>query len=442
MTGARLLLTGCVIALAGMVLMATGCGDAPAPSTAVAADPACAQAPDACVTVGIGEPIYLGTLLYPSDDGGVVTARSVQLAVDYLDGRFDGHSGTLRGHAVDVIPEAEDCTPASGRAGARRLLAAAPVLGVIGTTCSAAAYRAAAEVLSRHRVLLISPTNTSPLLTSPQGHDRYFFRTAFNDLIQAAAVAEFAGQRLRARTAATVSVNEAYSRPLAAQFVDGFGAEGGRAVAALTVTDPLGAGRAAQVASRLANAAPGVIFLPLMEPACGTMVRAIRAEAALATTPVVVSEACMSATFLRRMGSLANGIYASGPDPAGAGSSSFATVQFLPAYRRQFGSAPATVFAFAAFDATNLVLEAVRRTAVQLPGGALVINREALRASIISVNGYDGLSGILTCLPAGDCVPAARISVYRAPQWPVGGRTAALPVFSTARTLAEVTGGG
>jgi ABC-type branched-subunit amino acid transport system substrate-binding protein len=150
----------------------------------------------------------------------------------------------------------------------------------------------------------------------------------------------------------------------------------------------------------------------------------------------------MSATFLRRMGSLANGIYASGPDPTGAGSSSFATVQFLPAYRRQFGSAPATVFAFAAFDATNLVLEAVRRTAVQLPGGALVINREALRASIISVTGYDGLSGVLTCLPAGDCVPAARISVYRAPQWPVGGRAAALPVFSTARTLAEVTGGG
>lgn len=442
MTRVHRLLAVCVMILTGAVMMATGCGDGPPPTTAVAADPSCAQAPDACVTVGIGEPIYLGTLLFPSDDGGVVTARSVQLAVDYLDGRFDGHPGALRGHAVDVIPEVESCTPESGRAGARRLLAAAPVLGVIGTTCSAAAYRSAAEVLSRHRVLLISPTTTSPLLTSPQGHDRYFFRTVFNDLIQAAAVAEFARQDLHVRTAATVSVNDAYSRPLAGQFADAFGAKGGRAVGALTVPDPLGSSRATQVASLLANAAPGVIFLPLMDPACSTMVRAIRAEAALANTPVVVSEACMSTTFLHRMGSAADGIYASGPDPSGAGSSSFATVQFLPAYRRQFGSAPATVFAFAAFDATNLMIEAVRRTAVQLPGGALVINREALRASIIDVAGYNGLSGILTCLPAGDCVPAARISVYRAPQWPVGGRTAALPVFSTARTLAEVTGGG
>lgn len=431
-----------IAVVAGLAPLLAGCGDPPATSAAVAADPSCAQSPDACVTVGIGEPLYLGTLLYPSDDGGVVTGRSVQLAVDYLDGRFDGQPGTLKGHAVDVIPEDEECTPESGRAGARRLLAAAPVLGVIGPTCSAATYRAAAEVLSRRRVLLISPTTTSPLLTAPQGHDRYFFRTVFNDLIQASAVAEFVAERLHARTAATVSVNDAYSRPLAAQFAEDFAGQDGRMVASPQVTDPLSADQAAAVAARLAVAAPDAIFLPMMDPMCTTMVRAIRAEPALASTPVVLSEACMSTTFLRGMGTLADGVYASGPDPSGAGAGTFARAQFLPAYRRQFGQAPASAFAFAAFDATNLIIEAIRRTAIRLPGGALVVNRERLRAAIIGVAGYNGLSGTLTCLPAGDCVPAARISVYRAPNWPVAGRVGAQPVFSTARTLAEVTGGG
>ena len=444
MTRAHTLLAAVVLAVAGAALMLVGCGDAPAPSAAVAADPSCAQAADACVTVGIGEPMYLGTLLYPSDDGGVVTARSVQLAVDYLDGRFDGQPGTLRGHTVDVIPEAESCTPVSGRAAARRLLAAAPILGVIGTTCSAAAYRAAAEVLSSHRVLLISPTTTSPLLTTPQGHDRYFFRTAFNDLIQAAAVAEFATGRLHARTAATVSVDDAYSRPLASEFADAFAARGGRLTKSLQVPDPLSQAKADDAALQLAAAPPGLIFLPMTDPGCSTMVRAIRAQSALASVPVVVSEACMSSTFLRGMGSMADGLYASGPDPSGAGTGagSFAQAQFLPAYRRQFGQAPTTAFAFAAFDATNLVIEAIRRTAVRLPGGALVINREHLRAAIIGIAGYNGLSGTLTCLPAGDCVPAARISVYRAPNWPVAGHVNVMPVFSTSRTLAEVTGGG
>lgn len=442
MTTRRGMLGALAAAALATVLLVSGCGDPPPKSAAVVADPSCAQAPDACVTVGIGEPMYLGTLLYPSDDGGVVTARSVQLAVDYLDGRFDAQPGTLKGHAVDVISEAEQCTPESGRAGARRLLAAAPILGVIGPTCSAAAYRAAAEVLSRHRVLLISPTTTSPLLTAPQGHDRYFFRTAFNDLIQAAAVAEFARDRLHAATAATVSVDDAYSRPLATQFAEEFAGRGGRLTASPQVPDPLTDARAGDVALQLAAAPPDVIFLPLMDPGCSTMVRAIRAQPALASTPVVLSEACMSSTFLRGLGSLADGLYASGPDPSGMGAGSFAQAQFLPAYRRQFGQAPANTFAFAAFDATNLVIEAIRRTALRLPGGALVINRERLRAAIIGIAGYNGLSGTLTCLPAGDCVPAARISVYRAPNWPVAGRVNAQPVFSTSRTLAEVTGGG
>jgi hypothetical protein len=55
------------------------------------------------------------------------------------------------------------------------------------------------------------------------------------------------------------------------------------------------------------------------------------------------------------------------------------------------------------------------------------------------VDGYEGVSGTLSCVATGDCVPSARIAVYRAPDWPLGG-TRATPVFSATQSLAEVTG--
>ena len=60
-------------------------------------------------------------------------------------------------------------------------------------------------------------------------------------------------------------------------------------------------------------------------------------------------------------------------------------------------------------------------------------------ALIVDVDGYEGVSGTLSCVATGDCVPSARIAVYRAPDWPLGG-TRATPVFSATQSLAEVTG--
>ena len=77
--------------------------------------------------------------------------------------------------------------------------------------------------------------------------------------------------------------------------------------------------------------------------------------------------------------------------------------------------------------------------AVPMPGGGLRINRAQLRAAVLDVDGYEGVSGTLSCIATGDCVQSARIAVYRAPAWPLGGRRPA-PVFSASRSLAEVTG--
>ncbi len=424
----RAALIGALLALA---IAITGCGG----DQATAPDPECAKRVGNCVTIGIGEPIPVGTLLFLRDASGTDTRNTVSLALDYLDGMFDGREGEVLGHPLKVVDEVEDCTPKGGRAGARRLLAGSRnLVAVIGTTCSSAAFRAAATVLSQRRVLMVSPTNTSPLLAQPEGRERYYFRTAFNDLIQAAVVADFARQRLRARRAATLAIDDPYSSVLADSFADAFRANGSGALTRQVVPS---ASRMASAARRIAASPPDVIFLPLFQPACGTALRAIRGQPALRDTPVVVSESCLVQSVAR--GGLDRNIYASAPDTSGIERNSFYLTEFLPAYRKRFSQPPGGVFTAQAFDAINLVISAVRRVAVPLPGGALRINRAELREAMLDVDGYGGVSGTLSCVATGDCVPSARIAVYRAPDWPLGGARAT-PVFSATQSLAEVTG--
>ena len=76
--------------------------------------------------------------------------------------------------------------------------------------------------------------------------------------------------------------------------------------------------------------------------------------------------------------------------------SAFYAREMRPGLERQLGGPPTGVYHTYAFDATNLLLSAVRRAAVRLPGGALRIDREALRIAMLEVDGYPGVSGQLT----------------------------------------------
>ena len=122
-------------------------------------------------------------------------------------------------------------------------------------------------------------------------------------------------------------------------------------------------------------------------------------------------------------------------------SNAFYADEFLPAYRRLYGEAPPSVFHAPAFDAANLLFGAIRRASVRLPGGALIIDREKVRRTMLDVQGYRGLAGVLTCVSTGDCAQSARIALYRAPSWPQV-RPGAKPVFSQSLALSEVTGQG
>src|SRR5919201_6302586 len=88
-----------------------------------------------CVTYASGEPIRIGTLLAIA--GSVATLgndsyHGVQLAIDHLDGKFDGTPGQIDGHDVQLQPEDDGCSKTGGQQGARKLAADPPILLVVG----------------------------------------------------------------------------------------------------------------------------------------------------------------------------------------------------------------------------------------------------------------------------------------------------------------------
>ena len=93
-----------------------------------------------------------------------------------------GHNVTM-GAGLDSL-----CTPEGGAAAAQTVIGDRRVVGVIGTSCSAAAVKAS-PILSEAGLVMLSATNTAPSLTSDlrgnAGAEYYpgYYRTANNDSI-------------------------------------------------------------------------------------------------------------------------------------------------------------------------------------------------------------------------------------------------------------------
>jgi branched-chain amino acid transport system substrate-binding protein len=102
-------------------------------------------------------------------------------------------------------------------------------------------------------------------------------------------------------------------------------------------------------------------------------------------------------------------MYLSGPDLAFSGG--FYEDEFLPAYREVSGEDdPISVFHAHAFDAYNMIADAIEEVAIQGDDGTTYIPRTALRDAFFATSDYEGVTGTLTCDEFGDCADA-KISV-------------------------------
>ncbi|GIS99425.1 MAG: hypothetical protein CM1200mP26_11380 [Acidimicrobiales bacterium] len=139
------------------------------------------------VNVEPGEDIQIRSLNAISGDVaflGLPNERAVR-AVTGLSGTTNGGDfGKIKGFLVNVGTGLDDlCSADGGAAAAQMIVADEDVVGVIGTSCSGAAA-AASPLISEAGMVMISPSNTSPSLTSDlagtAGENYYpgYYRTA------------------------------------------------------------------------------------------------------------------------------------------------------------------------------------------------------------------------------------------------------------------------
>jgi branched-chain amino acid transport system substrate-binding protein len=404
----------------------------------------CSTVEFGCVTVAAGAPIQIGTLLSVSGsnaDLGTDSLYGIQLALDYLDGAFDGKDGTILGHPVQLQNEDDTCSAEGGQAGSTKLASNPDIVAVIGTSCSGAALGVADKTLGDKGVVLLSPSNTNPALTAPGTHNPFYFRTAHNDAIQGAVVADFAQKVLHAKTAATIHDESPYTEGLTTAFKNSFEGLGGQVVdeESIDSTDQ----DYTPVLTKIGQKSPDLLYGPDYTAECALILKQGHQVAGLANTAFMGSDGCYASNFIKLAGSAIDGAYYSSPDLSAFDQKDFYTGQFIPAYKQEFGTAPISAFHAHAYDAVNLLAAAIEKAAVQNSDGSLSIPRGALKDAVQSTTGFQGIVTKYSCSDTGDCATTVTIGVYKAPNLAIeGGVGDGKPIFTETKTLQEALGTG
>ena len=353
------------------------------------------------VVVGPGEDIQIrsATVLSSIGELGSSTQRAVALALaDY--GPIKGHNVTM-GAGLDSL-----CTPEGGAAAAQTVIGDRRVVGVIGTSCSAAAVKAS-PILSEAGLVMLSATNTAPSLTSDlrgnAGADYHpgYYRTANNDLYEAEAVAEFAYHDLGMREMAVIHDGDPYTSGLANAFTVAFEQWGGTVMIA---TVNKGDTDMIPVLTQVAAASPDGLFLPLFPDEGAQIIRQIGQVAGLGEVTLIGGAAMLDFEFLAIPES--EGMYLASPELHFEDSVNEATGKsgsdLAAAYREKYNAAPGSVYMAHAYDATTLLLRAIEEAAVA-QGDTLYIDRARLREALTGTADFSGIVGQLNCDEFGDC---------------------------------------
>ncbi len=354
------------------------------------------------VEVAAGEAVQIRSVLALEGDAGSgpTNEKVVRLAV--------AQYGQVHGFDVDLDAPVDDgCSPEGGAAAGRAVAADSNVVGVVGTTCSAAAVTAA-PLIGGAGMVMISPSNTSPRLTSDltgnaaADHHAGYYRTADNDLYQGRAVAQFLRNERGLGAVAAIHNGDAYTQSLVEAFVDAFEELGGSitgvGVVARDETDLV------PTLTELAAGAPEALFFPVSRTAGAAIVQQLAEVAGLEGVLRIAGDGLLSDAFLAIAET--EGMFFSGPDlDFGLNenqSTGLHAADLLAAYEEAYGTPPEAAFWGHAYDAATLLLEAIEAASYR-DGDSLLIDRAGVREYLDGLSGYGGIIGSISCDEFGDC---------------------------------------
>ena len=364
------------------------------------------------VTVEAGDDIQIRSLNAITGEVaflGLPNQRGVEQAI--------ADFGDIHGFSVSIGTGLDDlCSADGGQAAAQTIVADEQVVGVIGTSCSGAAT-AASPLISAANMVMISPSNTSPDLTSDlagtAGKDYHagYYRTAHNDLFQGAAMAKFVYEELNITEAAAIHDGDPYTQGLAQAFSNAFENLGGT-MTGFTAVNKEDADMV-PVLTEIAAGSPGALFFPIFQPAGDFVADQAPGVSGLEDVVLLGADGLQVQSFMELP--QANGMYISGPDVRYGSNTNQSTgvdaEKFLADYEANNGNAPEASFWAHSYDSATILLEAIK-AASHMHDGDLEIDRAGVREYLDNLSGYEGIIGTLSCDEFGDC-GAQRITVIQ-----------------------------
>jgi len=393
-----------------------------------------AMALSGCTLGGDGAQHVVGTLKLGADlplsgddaPDGLPVRNAIALAIDQAGvvcGAASHRDACVRLGAViedDVSQGIHDA--AKGAQNVQRLAADGRVIGMVGPLYESLA-KSELPVANAAPLAMVSPAVTDECLTREpaDGHcgglkarlrpggGNTFFRVVTTQLDEGAAGADLAFRTLGKRQAFVLNDQSPFGQAVARAFADRFARDGG------TVVDPsdLGAFDPGQppafgirVDRARASGADVIYFAGSAILAAASLRREMVAR--MPQVPLIGTDRLANSQFAKSAGASARGCYYTVVGPYPPRIHEAASVG--RAYRQTYGVDIASA-SLAAFDATNLLIAAVRR-AIDDAGGKLPSRLDVLR-EVAKTKNYAGAMGVMSFDSDGD----TSLKLVTAYQW-------------------------
>ncbi len=372
-----------ILIAVSLILAACG-GGAKAPEQ-------CAENPDetVCAVIEEGSTIKIG---YAGPMAGDYSAFGIDISNAGLLAAAD--AGEFEGFTFELLVEDTGGSGEGGASVANLYVSDPDVVAIAGHTFSGSTA-AAIPIYYAARLPMLSPSATMATLTD--GPQDVFNRIPFTDDLQGQFAAEYLFNVLGITKLAVMHDGDAYGKGVAEKVQEVFMGLGGEVVALEAVTP--GETDYSASLTDIGAADPEAIYFGGDYPEAAVIAKDMPV-AGMEGVLLFSDDGTYGEAFIELAGDLAEGVYAA----TGAPLASAKKAEFDAYYESVYGDAPGAIstFTWHGYDVVDALVQAIKSVAILGEDGSLYIPREALVAAVNGMEGYEGLTGVLTC-NAGEC---------------------------------------
>jgi branched-chain amino acid transport system substrate-binding protein len=275
---------------------------------------------------------------------GLPTVKAAELVTKNINAK-----GGIMGKKVELVIEDEACKPELATNVATKLVSA-KVDAVIGHICSGAT-KAALRTYKDAKIIVISPSATSPELTL-SGQYPNFFRTIAPDDAQAKLVADFAMNTLKFTKFAVIHDKGDYGKGFA-EYARKYIEESKKAQVVLYEGVTPGAVDYSSIVQKIKYAKADAIIYGGYHPEAASIVQQMRKKGM--KTVFISDDGVKDQTFIKVAASYAEGVYASGPKDT---TQNPIAMTAIAEHKKAYGTEPGA-FYLNAYAAVQTVLNAM-----------------------------------------------------------------------------------